>query len=131
MSGITLINIIQFQFTLFSSGRIYQTHSSRGIQQSTAYLQDTGGDARATLRRSLNSKTATIPPSSYRQSFANYQNCTLVQSHLPHSSYGTYVSLAPKILIFPVFVQVEDQGFIPTVSNYYLGHYAWNEIISV
>ncbi|KAG7318457.1 hypothetical protein KOW79_018212 [Hemibagrus wyckioides] len=94
--------------TLGTLGRIYQTHSSRGIQQSTAYLQDTGVDTRATLRRSLNSKTATIPPSSYRQSFANYQNCTLVQSHLPHSSYGTYVSLAPKILIFPVFVQPLD-----------------------
>ncbi|KAK3539073.1 hypothetical protein QTP86_023517, partial [Hemibagrus guttatus] len=94
--------------TLGTLGRIYQTHSSRGIQQSTAYLQDTGVDTQATLRRSLNSKTATIPPSSYRQSFANYQNCTLVQSHLPHSSYGTYVSLAPKILIFPVFVQPLD-----------------------
>ncbi|KAM9447018.1 regulator of G-protein signaling 3 isoform 2-T2 [Clarias gariepinus] len=94
--------------TLGTLGRIYQTHSSRGIQQSTAYLQDTGVETRATLRRSLNSKTATIPPSSYRQSFANYQNCTLVQSHLPHSSYGTYVSLAPKILIFPVFVQPLD-----------------------
>ncbi|XP_026795916.3 regulator of G-protein signaling 3 isoform X1 [Pangasianodon hypophthalmus] len=94
--------------TLGTLGRIYQTHSSQGIQQSTAYLQDTGVEARATLRRSLNSKTATIPPSSYRQSFANYQNCTLVQSHLPHSSYGTYVSLAPKILIFPVFVQPLD-----------------------
>ncbi|XP_017307994.1 regulator of G-protein signaling 3 isoform X2 [Ictalurus punctatus] len=94
--------------TLGTLGRIYQTHSSGGIQQSTAFLQDTGVEARATLRRSLNSKTATIPPLSYRQSFANYQNCTLVQSHLPHSSYGTYVSLAPKILIFPVFVQPLD-----------------------
>ncbi|TST10022.1 Regulator of G-protein signaling 3 [Bagarius yarrelli] len=89
-------------------GTIYQTHSSRGIQQSPAHLQDTRVDTRATLRRSSNSKTGTIPPLSYRQSFGNYQNCTLVQSHLPHSSYGTYVSLAPKILIFPVFVQPLD-----------------------
>ncbi|KAF5904807.1 regulator of G-protein signaling 3-like isoform X1, partial [Clarias magur] len=94
--------------TLGTLGRIYQTHSSSGIQRSSAYLPDTGVETRATLRRSLNSKTATVPPSSYRQSFANYQNCTLVQSHLPHSSYGTYVSLAPKILIFPVFVQPLD-----------------------
>ncbi|XP_036454495.1 regulator of G-protein signaling 3-like isoform X2 [Colossoma macropomum] len=94
--------------TLGTLGRIYQTHPSRGLQQSTGYLQDTGLEARATLRRSVNSKNATIPPSAYRQSFANYQNCTIVQSHLPHSNYGTYVTLAPKILIFPVFVQPLD-----------------------
>uniref|UniRef100_A0A3Q1EQS6 PDZ domain-containing protein n=1 Tax=Acanthochromis polyacanthus TaxID=80966 RepID=A0A3Q1EQS6_9TELE len=38
--------------------------------------------------------------------YGNYQNCTIVQSHLPCSGYGTYVTLAPKTLIFPVFVQV-------------------------
>ncbi|KTF96058.1 hypothetical protein cypCar_00032143, partial [Cyprinus carpio] len=89
--------------TLGTLGRIYQT--SRGVQQSPDYLQNGGLQAQATLCRSINSKTTTLPPSSYRQSFANYQNCTIVQSHLPHSNYGTYVSLAPKILIFPVFVQ--------------------------
>ncbi|XP_066510398.1 regulator of G-protein signaling 3-like [Hoplias malabaricus] len=94
--------------TLGTLGRIYQTHPSRGIQQNTGYLQDPGLQARATLRRSVNGKTGTIPPSAYRQSFANYQNCTIVQSHLPHSNYGTYVTLAPKILIFPVFVQPLD-----------------------
>ncbi|XP_052413284.1 regulator of G-protein signaling 3 isoform X2 [Carassius gibelio] len=92
--------------TLGTLGRIYQT--SRGVQQSPDYLQNGGLQAQATLCRSMNSKTTTVPPSSYRQSFANYQNCTIVQSHLPHSNYGTYVSLAPKILIFPVFVQPLD-----------------------
>jgi len=38
--------------------------------------------------------------------YNNYQNCTMVQSHLPCSSYGSYAPLAPKTLIFPVFVQV-------------------------
>uniref|UniRef100_A0A3Q2NVQ5 PDZ domain-containing protein n=1 Tax=Fundulus heteroclitus TaxID=8078 RepID=A0A3Q2NVQ5_FUNHE len=37
--------------------------------------------------------------------FANYQNCTIVRSHTPHANYG-YVKVAPKILIFPIFVQV-------------------------
>ncbi|KAK2911626.1 hypothetical protein Q8A67_003759 [Cirrhinus molitorella] len=92
--------------TLGTLGRIYQT--SRGLQQSPDYLQNGGLQAQATLCRSMNSKTTSMPPSSYRQSFANYQNCTIVQSHLPHSNYGTYVSLAPKILIFPVFVQPLD-----------------------
>ncbi|XP_062873548.1 regulator of G-protein signaling 3-like [Trichomycterus rosablanca] len=94
--------------TIGTLGRIYQTHSSRGIQQNATYLQETTMEPRATLRRSLSNKTATLPPSAYRQSFANYQNCTIVQSHVPHNSYGTYVSLAPKILIFPVFVQPLD-----------------------
>ncbi|XP_069465977.1 regulator of G-protein signaling 3 isoform X3 [Ambystoma mexicanum] len=38
----------------------------------------------------------------------NYQNCTIVRSHIPHSSYGTYVTLAPKVLVFPVFVPPLD-----------------------
>nr|XP_016854594.1 PREDICTED: regulator of G-protein signaling 3 isoform X2 [Anolis carolinensis] len=28
--------------------------------------------------------------------------------HAPHSSYGTYVTLAPKVLVFPIFVQPLD-----------------------
>uniref|UniRef100_A0A671SKP2 Regulator of G protein signaling 3b n=1 Tax=Sinocyclocheilus anshuiensis TaxID=1608454 RepID=A0A671SKP2_9TELE len=88
----------------------YKTHTQtlKGLQQSPDYLQNGGLQAQATLCRAMNSTTTTLPPSSYRQSFANYQNCTIVQSHLPHSNYGTYVSLAPKILIFPVFVQPLD-----------------------
>ncbi|KAL2092346.1 hypothetical protein ACEWY4_012144 [Coilia grayii] len=89
-------------------GRIYQTHPSRGVHQAGAFLQDPATLARNTLRRSINSKTIPPPSSSYRHSFANYQNCTIVQSHLPHSNYGTYVALTPKILIFPVFVQPLD-----------------------
>uniref|UniRef100_A0A8C7YL26 Si:ch211-154e10.1 n=1 Tax=Oryzias sinensis TaxID=183150 RepID=A0A8C7YL26_9TELE len=69
------------------------------------------------LRRSNNSKTskgsststnAGIP--NYQQqnaNFANYQNCTIVRSHTPHANYG-YVKVAPKILIFPIFVQPLD-----------------------
>lgn len=67
------------------------------------------------LRRSNNSKTTKAAPTStnaggpnYQQqnaNFANYQNCTIVRSHTPHGNYG-YVKVAPKILIFPIFVQV-------------------------
>uniref|UniRef100_A0A8C5L2G5 Regulator of G-protein signaling 3 n=1 Tax=Jaculus jaculus TaxID=51337 RepID=A0A8C5L2G5_JACJA len=38
----------------------------------------------------------------------NYQDCSALRSHTPHSSYGTYVTLAPKVLVFPVFVQPLD-----------------------
>ncbi|XP_054853543.1 regulator of G-protein signaling 3 isoform X2 [Eublepharis macularius] len=39
---------------------------------------------------------------------SNSQNCTLVRPNIPHSSYGTYVTLAPKVLVFPIFVQPLD-----------------------
>lgn len=39
------------------------------------------------------------------KSYGNYQNCTIVRPHIPHS-YGTYMTLAPKVLVFPIFVQV-------------------------
>uniref|UniRef100_A0A3B4VNN9 PDZ domain-containing protein n=1 Tax=Seriola dumerili TaxID=41447 RepID=A0A3B4VNN9_SERDU len=67
------------------------------------------------LRRSNNSKSTKTSSTStnagmsnYQQqnaNFANYQNCTIVRSHTPHGNYG-YVKVAPKILIFPIFVQV-------------------------
>ncbi|XP_052032556.1 regulator of G-protein signaling 3 isoform X4 [Apodemus sylvaticus] len=39
---------------------------------------------------------------------SNYQDCSALRPHVPHSSYGTYVTLAPKVLVFPVFVQPLD-----------------------
>ncbi|XP_025022873.1 regulator of G-protein signaling 3 isoform X2 [Python bivittatus] len=36
------------------------------------------------------------------------QSCPLLGPHIPHSSYGTYVTLAPKVLVFPIFVQPLD-----------------------
>ncbi|XP_027881973.1 regulator of G-protein signaling 3a isoform X11 [Xiphophorus couchianus] len=69
------------------------------------------------LRRSNNSKVSkgsstspTVGLANYQQqnaNFANYQNCTIVRSHTPHANYG-YVKVAPKILIFPIFVQPLD-----------------------
>ncbi|XP_056259016.1 regulator of G-protein signaling 3a isoform X2 [Seriola aureovittata] len=69
------------------------------------------------LRRSNNSKSTKTSSTStnagmsnYQQqnaNFANYQNCTIVRSHTPHGNYG-YVKVAPKILIFPIFVQPLD-----------------------
>lgn len=69
------------------------------------------------LRRSNNSKTAKTSSTStnaggpvcqqQNANFANYQNCTIVRSHTPHANYG-YVKVAPKILIFPIFVQVSQ-----------------------
>uniref|UniRef100_A0A3B4ZI46 PDZ domain-containing protein n=1 Tax=Stegastes partitus TaxID=144197 RepID=A0A3B4ZI46_9TELE len=91
-------------------GRLYQTHPSRG--------QDLLHDPRpGSSRRPFTSHTSTLPPpptssssssSAPPSNYGNYQNCTIVQSHLPCSGYGTYVTLAPKTLIFPIFVQPLD-----------------------
>uniref|UniRef100_A0A8C2IKU8 Regulator of G-protein signaling 3-like n=1 Tax=Cyprinus carpio TaxID=7962 RepID=A0A8C2IKU8_CYPCA len=53
-------------------------------------------------------KSNTQHSGNYQQNFANYQNCTIVRSHMPHANYGTYVKVTPKILIFPIFVQPID-----------------------
>ncbi|XP_074525834.1 regulator of G-protein signaling 3-like isoform X2 [Halichoeres trimaculatus] len=93
-------------------GRLYQTHPSRGHAQSLLHDPRSGTSRRpyagcnSTLPPPQTSTTSSVtaPPSSY----GNYQNCTIVQSHLPCSTYGTYVTLAPKTLIFPIFVQPLD-----------------------
>ncbi|XP_068166373.1 regulator of G-protein signaling 3 isoform X2 [Antennarius striatus] len=89
-------------------GRLYQTHPSRGhnllqdLRPGSPPLPFPGHTA--TLPPHTSTSSSSAPPSNY----GNYQNCTIVQSHLPCSSYGTYVSLAPKTLIFPIFVQPLD-----------------------
>ncbi|XP_041049003.1 regulator of G-protein signaling 3a isoform X2 [Carcharodon carcharias] len=42
------------------------------------------------------------------KNYGNYRNCTVVRSHIPHANYGTCMTLAPKILVFPLFVQPLD-----------------------
>ena len=103
-------------------GRLYQTHPSRGLhQQEPHFLQQppmewsTGGGGGG---GGHSFKTTTLPPPSSSTSlvlsptpvlsgcYNNYQNCTMVQSHAPCPGYGAYGTLAPKTLIFPVFVQV-------------------------
>ncbi|XP_039979119.1 regulator of G-protein signaling 3-like isoform X4 [Xiphias gladius] len=95
-------------------GRLYQTHPSRG--------QNLLHDPRpGSSRQPFTSRTSTLPaplssistsPSSSSSAapsnYGNYQNCTIVQSHLPCSPYGTYLTLSPKTLIFPIFVQPLD-----------------------
>ena len=107
-----------------SAARLYPTNRQATVPQqggagAGAFPGGGGGLASRTafLRRSANSKTAKTTgtttttdasPSSYQTqnaNFANYQNCTIVRSHTPHANYG-YVKVAPKILIFPIFVQV-------------------------
>ncbi|XP_040898212.1 regulator of G-protein signaling 3-like isoform X2 [Toxotes jaculatrix] len=93
-------------------GRLYQTHPSRGQN----LLQD---PRPRSSQQPFTSHTSTLPPplsstsasslsATVPSNYGNYQNCTIVQSHLPCSAYGTFVTLSPKTLIFPVFVQPLD-----------------------
>ncbi|KAM7392795.1 hypothetical protein PAMA_007755 [Pampus argenteus] len=96
-----------------------QSQGSGGAAFSGGMSSGGGGLSSRTgfLRRSNNSKTTKTASTStnagvpnYQQqnaNFANYQNCTIVRSHTPHTNYG-YVKAAPKILIFPIFVQPLD-----------------------
>ncbi|KAM6944694.1 regulator of G-protein signaling 3-like [Lycodopsis pacificus] len=86
--------------------RLYQTHPSRG--QNLLHDPPPGSS-----RRLIGGYTATLPPppsssSAPPSNYGNYQNCAIVQSHLPCPAYGTYVTLEPKTLIFPIFVQPLD-----------------------
>ncbi|KAM6930849.1 regulator of G-protein signaling 3-like [Xenentodon cancila] len=89
-------------------GRLYQTHPSRG--QNLLHNPRPGSS-----QQPFTSCTSTLPPPPTKplslsppDNYGDYQNCTMVQSHLPHSGYGTYMTLAPKTLIFPIFVQPLD-----------------------
>ncbi|XP_015258044.1 PREDICTED: regulator of G-protein signaling 3-like isoform X1 [Cyprinodon variegatus] len=89
-------------------GRLYQTDPSR--TQSLLHNPRTWMSQRTTTSQNstlpvLQPRTMVLgPPGNH----GNYQNCTIVQSHLPRSSYGKYASLPPKTLFFPIFVQPLD-----------------------
>ncbi|XP_069581058.1 regulator of G-protein signaling 3-like [Brachyistius frenatus] len=100
-----------FQDRTGTVGRLYRTHPSRAQN----LLHDTPHRS-GLSRQPSTSHTSTLPPSPSTtttssssvppSNYGNYQNCTIVQSHRP--GYGTYVTPAPKTLIFPVFVQPID-----------------------
>ncbi|KAM4663177.1 LOW QUALITY PROTEIN: regulator of G-protein signaling 3 [Discoglossus pictus] len=70
--------------------------------------ETTGNENRSKASSGLGRKSTLIKTVQTMPSYGNYQNCTIVRPHVPHSSYGTYVTLAPKVLVFPVFVQPLD-----------------------
>ncbi|XP_036436570.1 regulator of G-protein signaling 3a isoform X2 [Colossoma macropomum] len=94
------------------AGRMYPRQASvPQPQSSSAQAAPSLASRTSFLRRSANSKAKASSAGTFQQSsnFANYQNCTIVRSHVPtHANYGAYVKVAPKILIFPIFVQPLD-----------------------
>ncbi|XP_075435582.1 regulator of G-protein signaling 3 isoform X4 [Ascaphus truei] len=67
-----------------------------------------GNGSRGKASAGLGRKSTLIKTVQSMNNYRNYQNCTIVRPHIPHSSYGTYVTLAPKVLVFPVSVQPLD-----------------------
>ncbi|XP_035382823.1 regulator of G-protein signaling 3a isoform X2 [Electrophorus electricus] len=95
------------------AGRMYPPRQAPVPQAQVTSAQAGPGLASRTslLRCSSNNKSTASPVGTCQKSssFSNYQNCTIVRSHMPsNTNYGTYVKVAPKILIFPIFVQPLD-----------------------
>ncbi|XP_061881195.1 regulator of G-protein signaling 3-like isoform X1 [Entelurus aequoreus] len=85
-------------------GRLYRTHPRRGVN-----LLNDQQDMSPQQPLTCHTLSLAPPTSSAQRNYGNYQNCTILQSHVPscngHESFDT---LAPKTLIFPVFVQLLD-----------------------
>ncbi|XP_040819813.1 regulator of G-protein signaling 3 isoform X4 [Ochotona curzoniae] len=77
-------------------------------QEDTIPEEESGNPSKAKSSTGLGKKSRLMKTVQTMKGHGNYQNCPVLRPHVPHSSYGTYVTLAPKVLVFPVFVQPLD-----------------------
>ncbi|KAF6125156.1 hypothetical protein HJG60_009692 [Phyllostomus discolor] len=80
----------------------------RPVYQEDAIPEESGSPSKGKSYTGLGKKSRLMKTVQTMKGHANYQNCSGMRTHTPHSSYGTYVTLAPKVLVFPVFVQPLD-----------------------
>ncbi|XP_066112538.1 regulator of G-protein signaling 3 isoform X2 [Saccopteryx bilineata] len=80
----------------------------RPVYQEEAIPEESGSPSKGKSYTGLGKKSRLMKTVQTMKGHGNYQNCSLMRPHTPHSSYGTYVTLAPKVLVFPVFVQPLD-----------------------
>ncbi|XP_045696525.1 regulator of G-protein signaling 3 isoform X3 [Phyllostomus hastatus] len=80
----------------------------RPVYQEDAIPEESGSPSKGKSYTGLGKKSRLMKTVQTMKGHANYQNCSGMRPHTPHSSYGTYVTLAPKVLVFPVFVQPLD-----------------------
>ncbi|XP_015247938.1 PREDICTED: regulator of G-protein signaling 3 isoform X1 [Cyprinodon variegatus] len=90
----------------FSGGVNAGGSGGGGFSSRTGFLRRSN-NSKASKGSSTSNNTSLFNYQQQNANFANYQNCTIVRSHTPHANYG-YVKVAPKILIFPIFVQPLD-----------------------
>ncbi|XP_064435392.1 regulator of G-protein signaling 3 isoform X5 [Mirounga angustirostris] len=80
----------------------------RPVYQEDAIPEESGSPSKGKSYAGLGKKSRLMKTVQTMKGHGNYQNCPVMRPHTPHSSYGTYVTLAPKVLVFPVFVQPLD-----------------------
>uniref|UniRef100_A0A8C6DWS6 Regulator of G-protein signaling 3 n=1 Tax=Moschus moschiferus TaxID=68415 RepID=A0A8C6DWS6_MOSMO len=80
----------------------------RPVYQEDAIPEESGSPSRGKSYTGLGKKCRLMKTVQTMKGHGDYQNCPVMRPHSPHSSYGTYVTLAPKVLVFPVFVQPLD-----------------------
>ncbi|XP_075803001.1 regulator of G-protein signaling 3 isoform X3 [Microtus pennsylvanicus] len=80
----------------------------RPVYQEDAIPEEPGTTTKGKSYTGLGKKSRLMKTVQTMKGYNNYQDCSALRPHVPHSSYGTYVTLAPKVLVFPVFVQPLD-----------------------
>ncbi|XP_017504255.3 regulator of G-protein signaling 3 isoform X5 [Manis javanica] len=80
----------------------------RPVYQEDAIPEESGSPSKGKSSTGLGKKSRLMKTVQTMKGHGNYQNCSVLRPHASHSSYGTYVTLAPKVLVFPVFVQPLD-----------------------
>uniref|UniRef100_A0A2R9AXE8 Regulator of G-protein signaling 3 n=1 Tax=Pan paniscus TaxID=9597 RepID=A0A2R9AXE8_PANPA len=80
----------------------------RPVYQEDTIPEESGSPNKGKSYTGLGKKSRLMKTVQTMKGHGNYQNCPVVRPHATHSSYGTYVTLAPKVLVFPVFVQPLD-----------------------
>ncbi|XP_021117863.1 regulator of G-protein signaling 3 isoform X1 [Heterocephalus glaber] len=80
----------------------------RPVYQEDTIPEESGSPTKGKSYTGLGKKSRLMKTVQTVKGHGNYQDCSLLRPHVPHSSYGTYVTLAPKALVFPVFVQPLD-----------------------
>ncbi|XP_004638535.1 regulator of G-protein signaling 3 isoform X2 [Octodon degus] len=80
----------------------------RPVYQEDTIPEEPGSPTKGKSYTGLGKKSRLMKTVQTVKGRGNYQDCSLLRPHVPHSSYGTYVTLAPKVLVFPVFVQPLD-----------------------
>eukprot|EP00069_Balaena_mysticetus_P006794 bmy_05209T0 len=84
------------------------TELLRPVYQEDAIPEESGSPSKGKSYTGLGKKCRLMKTVQTMKGHGNYQNCPVMRPHAPHSSYGTYVTLAPKVLVFPIFVQPLD-----------------------
>ncbi|XP_055991358.1 regulator of G-protein signaling 3 isoform X1 [Sorex fumeus] len=80
----------------------------RPVYQEDTIPEESGSPSKGKSSTGLGKKSRLMKTVQTMKGQGNYQNCSALRPHAPHSSYGTYVTLAPKVLVFPIFVQPLD-----------------------